>query len=199
MADGSPGTFGPPDAAPAAAGADNDIMSQFMQMIMGGGGLAGAPQGNFGGGNQMLPIAPDALGMGMGGDPLGLGNMLTGGGIGLNPAQAAGLRLQRNNKMNALRQNMANAHRAIGPAGGTDYSRHVQNVDDEMLALQEQKVQSNIQNALAMDREALAWAQFNRSQDLDFWNQLYKTMASIGTFGGGQQGGGSTFSPPQES
>ena len=183
----------PASAAPGTGG-DNAMIQQFVRMLMSGG--TGGAGGNFPGGGMMMP-GMDPLGMGMGGDPLGMGGMMMGGG--LNPAQAAGLRLQRNNKMNALRQNMANAHRAIGPAGGTDYSRHVQNVDDEIMALQEQKINDNIKNALAYDQMLMNYAQQNsaRNSALGDWiAQALKREAlygkdndqSPGTFSGAEGG-----------
>jgi hypothetical protein len=209
-ADTSPGTFSPP--APAPQGnqpADNAFIGQFMQWLQGmagGGGFGGSPQGMPGGGIPISPqmlgmggIGGDPLGMGMGGDPLGMGQMLMGGGIGLNPGQAAGLRLRRNNEMNALRQSMANAHRGVGRFGGTDFSRHVQNIDDEILALSEQKVQDNIKNALAYNDQLQRYGQQNLAQ-----NQLLAKLLgggygnllrygqdnnqSPGTFSGGEGG-----------
>jgi hypothetical protein len=133
---------------------------------------------------------PDALGMGMG-DPLGMGAMgmfgMGGMGGGLNPYQAADIRLQRGNQMNALRQNMANAHRGIGRFGGQDYSRHVQNIDDEMMALQSKAMESNIQNMFKANEQALAWARFNQQQDQDYWERLLRLYSAIGTFGGARQ------------
>lgn len=161
-----PGSFSPPaptGGPPAPGGGDNQFINQFMQwmqQVAGGGGGGGG----FGGINPMAPVDPLGLGMGgMGGmgDPLSLGTNPVGGNIGLNPYQAAGLRLRRSNEMNMLRQNMANAHRGIGRAGGRDYSRHVQNIDDEILALQEQKVQDNIKNALAYNQQLAQYGQQN--------------------------------------
>jgi hypothetical protein len=175
VADEAPGTFSPPQAPDA--GGDNPIVQQIMQMLMGGGG---AP-GGFGGTNPMMmpPAMPDALGAG-GGDPLGMLGMASMGG-GSMPGMAH-VRMQRQRDINALNQKMANAHRGIGRFGGTDYARHVQNIDDEMQEIQDKAVQQNIQNALAMDREALSWAQFNRSQDLDYWKMLSEMMTEAAKY-----------------
>lgn len=156
-------------------------------------------QGGMAGGNPLMG-GRDPLGMGMGANPLamGAGGMFNPLAAGLNPYQAAGLRLTANNKMNAMRQSMANAHRGIGAAGGRDFSRHVENINDEMMALQEQKIQNNINNAFRASQDALAWARFNQSQDQDFWNLLMRYMTARGIYGGAgsAQGGGSpgTFS-----
>jgi hypothetical protein len=204
-ADTSPGTFSPP--APAPQGnqpPDNAFIGQFMQWLQGmAGGGGPSPQMGMGGGIPISPAMlgmggmgmPDALGLGGGADPLGMGQMLMGGGIGLNPAQAAGLRLRRNNEMNALRQNMANAHRGVGRFGGTDFSRHVQNIDDEILALSEQKVQDNVKNALAYNDQLQKYAQQNVAKNnalIDAMtgafgrNFKYGGAGSPGTFSGGE-------------
>jgi hypothetical protein len=179
-----------------------------MQMIMGG-GVGRAPRGGFGGRNPMMPGGmSDALGMGAPpfGDPLGMGTggmFGMGGGMGLNPYQAADIRLQQRNKMNALRQQMANRHRSIGAAGGTDYSRHVQNINDEMMALQNQAMQQNINNAFKASADALNWARFNREQDEDYWKHLLDLWTAQALYRrlqqgnqSGQQGGGNGGAQP---
>lgn len=190
----STGTFSPAPAPAAPAGGDNDVINQFMQWLSTTGGGMGGSMGN----PSMGGIDPLGMGMGGmgGGDPLGMGGMFgpMGGGIGLNPYQAAGLRLRRNNEMNALRQRMANQHRAIGPAGGTDYSRHVQNIDDEMMALQEQKVQDNIKNALAYNQQLMQYGQQNLANNMRLMEALGRGSGNIFRYGGADQSPG-TFSP----
>lgn len=194
----APGTFAPAPAGPA--GGDTALINQLMQWLTTTGGGMGVPgMGGMGGGSPMLPgIDPLSLGMdGMGGgDPLGMGGMFgpMGGGIGLNPYQAAGLRLRRGNEMNALRQRMANQHRAIGPAGGTDFSRHVQNIDDEMMALQEQKVQDNIKNALAYNQQLQQFGQQNLANNMKLFEALKEAGSNMMRYGGANQSPG-TFSP----
>lgn len=190
----STGTFSPAPAPAAPAGGDNDVINQFMQWLSTTGGGMGGGMGN----PSMGGIDPLGMGMGGmgGGDPLGMGGMFgpMGGGIGLNPYQAAGLRLRRNNEMNALRQRMANQHRAIGPAGGTDYSRHVQNIDDEMMALQEQKVQDNIKNALAYNQQLMQYGQQNLANNMKLFEALKEAGSNMMRYGGANQSPG-TFSP----
>ena len=177
-----------PAAAGGAPGNNNAIINQIMQMIMGG-GMGG------GGGNPMMPGMPDALGMGAGGDPLGMGMAGMFGGMGLNPYQAAGLRLRRNNEMNALRQNMANAHRGVGRFGGRDFSRHVQNIDDEIMALQEQKVQDNIKNALAYNQQLMQYASQNSARNAGMSKAFEQVLGDIFKYGGASPG---TFSGGEE-
>jgi hypothetical protein len=109
---------------------------------------------------------------------------------GLSPYQAADLRLQRRNAMNAMRQRMFNQHRGVGRFGGTDYSRHVQNINDEMMALQNREMDKNIQNAFRASQDALAWARLNQSQDQDYWERLLRFWTAMGIFGGANQGQG---------
>jgi hypothetical protein len=179
----------------------NDTANQFIQFLtsMAGGGM-GAPGGGFGGRSPVMPPSvSDALGIAAGpmGDPLGMFAMGAGG---LYPYQAADLRLQRRNRINALNQRMANQHRGVGRFGGTDYSRHIQNIDDEMMALQNQAMQLNIQNAFRASQEALAWARFNQSQDQDYWERLLRFWTAMGLFGGAgqqaQQGGTASSAQP---
>jgi hypothetical protein len=193
-------TAPPPAAGPPAPAGDNDVVNQVMQWLRstaagGGGG------GSFGGSNPMAPMDPLGLGMGgMGGmgDPLAMAGMLNPsmGGIGLNPYQAAGLRLRRNNEMNALRQSMANAHRGVGRFGGRDFSRHVQNIDDEMMALQEQKVQDNIKTALAYNDQLMRYGQQNLANNQALGNKFAEALANMFRYGGTAGAGGSpgTFS-----
>jgi hypothetical protein len=178
---------------------DIERLIQMLSSMGAGGGMA-PPGGNFGGGNPMLPPGMDALGVG-GGDPLGMGGMLNPMSMGLNPAQAAGLRLTRRNAMNALNQNMANAHRAIGRAGGSDYSRHVQNIDDEMMALQEQKIQDNVKNALAYNDQLMRYGQENLANNLALFKILGEAGGNLFRYGGvdeQQQQSPGTFSPASQ-
>ena len=205
MADVDPTTAAPPPPPTASPQAgppadDNALMNQIMQMIMGS-GMGGAPGGGFGGANPMAGMA-DALGLGGGGDPLAMGGLINplGGNIGLNPYQGAKLRMMRNAKMNTLRQNMANQHRAIGPAGGSDFSRHVGNIDDEILANQEQMVQDNVKNALAYNQQLMSYGQQNLAQNQKLAQLLGLLGGNLFRYGGaGQDEGGSpgTFSQPQ--
>ena len=191
------GTFG---GGPPAAN-NNDFLNQFFQWLQstaGGGGMGGG----FGGANPMAGMA-DALGLGgMGGmgDPLGMGGMINpmGGNIGLNPYQAAGLRLRRGNEMNALRQRMANQHRAIGPAGGRDYSRHVQNIDDEIMALQEAKVQDNVKNALAYNQQLMQYGQQNLANNMKLFEALGGGQGRLLRYGGSGEESPGTFSGGEE-
>jgi len=181
----------PPDVGPPTApggGGDNALIEQFIQMISGGGGMGGFGGNNPSGINPSLPmpITPDALGMGAG-NPLGMGGMGMFGGGGLNPAQAAHIRMQRGRSIDALNQRMANQHRGVGRFGGTDYSRHVQNINDEMLELQEKAMQQNIENQFKASQDALNWARFNQSQDQDYRKMLLDLYGAVGTFGGAQQ------------
>ena len=198
----APGTFAPP--APQTSGDDdNALINQFIQMITSAGGGGGPTPGNLGGGNPVM----DMLGMGMGGDALGMG--MGGMGMppmqgGLYPDQMARLQLTRNNQVNALRQNMANQHRAVGRAGGTDYSRHVQNIDNSIEQLAMQDMRGNIDQMMKLYGMNEQYAAQNLRNNLE----LMKLLGTAGGFslryGGnpdkpGETGQPGTFAPEQES
>lgn len=183
-----------------AGGAGNPV-AQFFNAIR---GLGGAAQGGNPQAQQLMNFIRQMMARGgignqgpFGGGMGGFGGM----GGGLMPGQLAQLRMMRQNRMNMLRQNMANQHRGVGRFGGRDFSRHVQNIDNEMMALGQQMIDSNIKNSLAQFQALQQAAQQNFAQSGTLGNEFQDIMrllfAGGGAQGGSQGGSPGTFAQPQ--
>ena len=91
--------------------------------------------------------------------------------------------------MNVLRQNMANQHRGIGRFGGTDYSRHVQNIDNNIEQLAMQDTRANIDQMMKLYGLSEQYAQANLRNNLELMKLLGTAGGNALRYGGsGEQG-----------